>query len=425
MDKKQIGKGVPVDNPIKKRENDLLGRAAAARSFVRHVLALDASLGIVVGVFGPWGSGKTSFLNLARQEFEQEEIPVIEFNPWMFSGTDQLVARFFSELSKLLRPFSRKIRKVRKFLSDYGSCLQGKTGTFFRLWGTFISRRQGPLSKQREKLDSKLKRLEKPIIIALDDVDRLHRDEIREIFKLLRLTGSFANVVYIVACDRERVEEALGQTGLDGRRYLEKIVQHSFNLPETPKEVLHDELSAAITSVMSEVRCTDEIDEQDRADVFPEIILPLIRNMRDVRRYILSLRETLVSLDGNVALIDVLALEAVRLFLPDVFDRLSSSVSNLTVASLSRSTQKLLDHQVERAIGSDQAPEKQYKILRKAAGSKSGKRVVDAVLMRLGRAHELAGQDADALAAFTRVVEEFPFSVYSSEARRKADALGG
>lgn len=50
---------------------------------------------------------------------------------------------------------------------------------------------------------------------------------------------------------------------------------------------------------------------------------------------------------------------------------------------------------------------------------------VDAVLMRLGRAYELAGQDADALAAFTRVVEEFPFSVYSSEARRKTDALGG
>lgn len=50
---------------------------------------------------------------------------------------------------------------------------------------------------------------------------------------------------------------------------------------------------------------------------------------------------------------------------------------------------------------------------------------VDAVLMRLGRAYELAGRDGDARAAFTRVVEEFPFSVYSSEARRKADALGG
>lgn len=48
---------------------------------------------------------------------------------------------------------------------------------------------------------------------------------------------------------------------------------------------------------------------------------------------------------------------------------------------------------------------------------------VDAVLMRLARAYELSGQDADALAAFTRVIEEFPLSIYAAEARRKADAL--
>ena len=48
---------------------------------------------------------------------------------------------------------------------------------------------------------------------------------------------------------------------------------------------------------------------------------------------------------------------------------------------------------------------------------------LDAVLMRLGHAYELSGQDSDALAAFTRVVEEFPLSIYVSEARRKADTL--
>lgn len=48
---------------------------------------------------------------------------------------------------------------------------------------------------------------------------------------------------------------------------------------------------------------------------------------------------------------------------------------------------------------------------------------VDAVLMRLGHAYELGGQDTDALAAFTRVIEEFPLSIYAAEARRKADAL--
>ena len=49
---------------------------------------------------------------------------------------------------------------------------------------------------------------------------------------------------------------------------------------------------------------------------------------------------------------------------------------------------------------------------------------VDALLMRIGRAHELAGQDTDALAAFTRVVDEFPFSVYFPQARQKVDSLG-
>ena len=395
MSNRQSGNRVVVDNPITKQEQDLLGRTAVARSFVRQVLDLDASLGIVAGVFSPWGSGKTSFLNLARQVLDNKDIPVIEFNPWMFSGAEQLVDRFFTELHKLLKPFDEKIKEAGKFLSDYGTCLQGNAGILFRVGSTFISRRRGPLAKQRKKLVSKLRCLEKPIVILLDDVDRLSTAEIREIFKLVRLTACFPNLVYIVACDRERVEEALGQTGLDGRRYLEKIVQYNFNLPETPQEVLHDELSAAISSAMSAVSCTDEIDEQDRADVFPEIILPLIRNMRDVRRYSLGLRDTLASLDAKVALIDVLALEAVRLFLPGVFDRLSASVGNLTVASLPHSIIRQSDYQIERARGSNQPPENQYEILRKAAGSETGERVVNALLDRLFPARQLSASDGN------------------------------
>lgn len=48
---------------------------------------------------------------------------------------------------------------------------------------------------------------------------------------------------------------------------------------------------------------------------------------------------------------------------------------------------------------------------------------VDAVLMQLGRAHRLSGQSEDALSAFTRVVQEFPTSVYYAEAQRQVDVL--
>ncbi|MYK41656.1 MAG: hypothetical protein F4049_15735 [Gemmatimonadetes bacterium] len=104
------------DNPIENPEEDAIGRISDAQNFVQHVLALDAKKGIVVGVLGPWGSGKTSFINLARNEFEKEEVPILDFNPWMFSGAAQLVESFFIELAAQLRGR----RKVRRDLAEIG-----------------------------------------------------------------------------------------------------------------------------------------------------------------------------------------------------------------------------------------------------------------------------------------------------------------
>ena len=48
---------------------------------------------------------------------------------------------------------------------------------------------------------------------------------------------------------------------------------------------------------------------------------------------------------------------------------------------------------------------------------------IDAVLMRLGRAYEMADQPDDALSTFSRIVHEFPISVYSTEAQEALVAL--
>ena len=55
------------DNPIENPEDDAIGRISTAQNFAQYVLALDAKEGFVVGVLGPWGSGKTSFINLAAE----------------------------------------------------------------------------------------------------------------------------------------------------------------------------------------------------------------------------------------------------------------------------------------------------------------------------------------------------------------------
>src|SRR4029453_13580221 len=73
---------VTGDNPIRRTEDDALGRSEVAKSFGNQILLMDASQGVVVGVLGAWGSGKTSFINLARAKLAPACIAILDFNPW-------------------------------------------------------------------------------------------------------------------------------------------------------------------------------------------------------------------------------------------------------------------------------------------------------------------------------------------------------
>ncbi len=332
------------DNPIRHFEDDALGRAVGARSFAQQVLALDATEGVVVGVLGAWGSGKTSFINLARSEFEQASLAVLDFNPWMFSGAEQLVESFFVELAVQLR-LRPGLADVGKDLEDYGETFAGMAwlplvGPWIergigatKILGKILQRRKEGVGGRREKLEKALAALDKPILVVLDDIDRLSTSEIRDVFKLVRLTASFPNVIYIVAFDRARVEEALAEQGVPGRSYLEKILQVAVDLPAVPSDVLNRQIFSAIDNALTDIESPGPFDEIVWPDVFMEVIRPLIRNMRDVRRYAAAIQGTVRSLDGQIALEDVLSLEAIRVFLPDVFGQLHSAVDGLTTTS--------------------------------------------------------------------------------------------
>lgn len=333
-----------ADNPIRLLSDDKLGRAHAAKSFASSVLQLDTTEGVVVGVLGAWGSGKTSFINLARPTFEQDAVPILDFNPWMFSGAEQLVQSFFSELSAQLK-LKPGLADVGKGLEEYGEMFSGLAWVPFvgpwiergqdlaKLIGNILQRKKEGIGSQRTKVDKALRALSKPIVVVLDDIDRLNTSEIRDIFRLVRLTANFPNIIYVLAFDRKRVEDALTEEGIPGRAYLEKILQIGFDLPTVPEHVLNKQIVASIDAAIDGIPNAGHFDANAWPDVFVEVIRPLIANMRDVRRYATAIGGTVRSLDGQIALVDVLALEAIRVFLPDVFQRFPSSVIGLTTTS--------------------------------------------------------------------------------------------
>ncbi len=258
----------------------------------------------------------------------------------MFSGAEHLVQAFFVQLSAQLR-LRPELSEIGEGLEEYGEIFSGMgwfplVGPWIdrgrlatRILAQLLKRREAGAGGRRERLVKSLAALGRPIVVVLDDIDRLTTPEIRDVFKLVRLTASFPNVIYVVALDRVRVEAALAEDSIPGREYLEKIIQVCVDLPSIPERVLQSQVLEAIDGALKGIETPGPFDQDAWPDIFMEIIRPLVRHMRDVRRYSLAIQSTVRGLDGHVALADVLGLEAVRVFLPDVFSLLHDSVASL------------------------------------------------------------------------------------------------
>lgn len=363
----------PIDNPIASSAEDVLDRATIARDFAKSIRNLDTSRGVVVGVLGAWGHGKSSFINLMKEEFvDDPALTLIDFNPWMFSGSQQLVDFFFKEIASELRLKDKdRFGDIADGLDAYGDVLSpiailpfvgawwDRSFKAVRTAAKWAKDRRLGTKSLREKVADALKELDQPIVVVVDDIDRLGTDEIRDIFKLVRLTASFPNLVYILAFDRKRVEQALDETNVPGRAYLEKIIQLSFDLPAIPRELLRKEVFSSLDRILGGVP-DNRFNESRWPDIFVEIIEPLFGNLRDVIRLGLSARPTLEALGAEVEIVDLLALESFRVFRPELFERLLEMRSTLT--------------QVSEGYGSRDDPKakEQVEDLLKCAGEEAG-----------------------------------------------------
>lgn len=339
------------DQPIASRAGDRLGRRTFAEALARQIATAPVETGFVVGLTGPWGSGKTSILNMVTEALAGEEgIVVLPFNPWLFSGTEQLVTAFFGELrAQLFKKPDERLRKIGELLETYGQAVSPLTfvpvvgpwaarlGTAAVVGGRLMGRQPKPVSvqEQRDRIVAALREVGTRFVVVLDDIDRLRPDEILHVMKLVKLAADFPRVVYLLAFDRRRVEEALqeGDSGSDrGRNYLEKIVQVIHDVPVARQtdvfQLLVTELSELIDAIPH-----GPLKEEDWLNISRLVMMPLFRSVRDVRRYMNSLPVALQSLGDEIALVDVLALEAIRVLMPDVFEALTTSADILTNTS--------------------------------------------------------------------------------------------
>ncbi|MCY4615566.1 MAG: P-loop NTPase fold protein [Chloroflexi bacterium] len=324
-------KSLDADGPIESREHDELGRRSWAEAIAREIASAPAEHGFTLAIVGAWGSGKTSVLNMVAETLVDDEptTAVLRFNPWLFGGAADLVSRFFGELSAQLgEPRYKRLAPVGTALAGLGELLatlspEPSTSLLGRALRSIFRRPSElpSLAHSRNRLTKALEQSGSRIVVLIDDIDRLETREIREVMRLVRLTSDLPNVVFLLAFDREQVAESLGEAGLPGQQYLEKIVQVTYELPAIRRSVLREMLFAGLNELI-DTRNLGEPDQDAWMRVFPEVMQPLFGNVRDVKRYLNSLPVALDAVGREVALADLLGLEAVRVLRPWIFEDL-------------------------------------------------------------------------------------------------------
>ncbi len=332
-----------ADRAITSRDEDKLNRALFAEYLARCMLDHKDSESLVIGLYGGWGVGKTSIINLALEELhfasnnmEDSEKPIIlNFSTWSYSGQNQLIYSFFRRLSSTLREIDYLENKdeIIHLLELYVSYFTQKPvpkalRTKQSLWKKITWQEKEEihawesgrdLTSVKAELNTLLKQQKHKIIITIDNISRMEPREIKQIFQIVKSMGDYANTIYLLAFDKDHVMKVIDE--LDhggGKNYVEKIVQLPFAVPPILKQdldrIFADRLSDALKSVPD-----GSWNVELWADIYYSSLKYFFENGRDITRYVNTLNFSYPRLKDIVNPVDFFALTALEVFTPDVY----------------------------------------------------------------------------------------------------------
>ena len=279
--------GLTRNLPIDEKYKDLLERDVFAKSVVKELWDTDTrSSSFTCGINAPWGSGKTSFINLMKINLKHEEFEnkiIIDFNPWLYAAEKDLVTAFFDELSKTLKLYDKSLAKN---LIDYAKLLSAFNTSETKLISSLLDLVQhdnDSLQEKKKHISESIISIERKIFVFIDDLDRLEANEILEMMKLIRNVSDFPYMYIIAAYDKSYVTQCMSTKMKSGaNNFIEKIFEHEHILApcsnESLRRALADELRKIDAGYFLKPKYEDYIlDHNNKA-------LDALSNLREIYR---------------------------------------------------------------------------------------------------------------------------------------------
>lgn len=307
------------------------------------MLDLSDPESLVIGLYGGFGVGKTSIINMMVEELnfaatnlnDDEKPIVLNFSPWSYSGQNQLIYNFFRRLSATLRqePQLPQAERIIYLLELYVSFFTGKpVPKAFQSKQSWLEKLKNKkrdyaygwesgrdLTAVKAELNDLLRKQKHKIIIIIDNIARLYDHEIKQIFQIVKSMGDYANTVYLLAMDKDQVAHAINRLdGSGGEAYIEKIVQLPFDVPPIQAQDLEKILLSRLSDVIALIP-KDAFQQDYWADMYYNALRYFFKNCRDITRFVNTLNFSYQRLRDVVNPVDFFALTALEVFVPQIY----------------------------------------------------------------------------------------------------------
>lgn len=320
-----------ADNPRFEAKDDIdeFGYKDYAKTLSNKIKNSHSQNSFAIGINGSWGSGKSSFVNLIKLEFVDTDVINVDFNPWNSLSSAGIIKDFFATFESTIyeyhKPLGNLISKYSNKLTEIDS---NPYINSLKLVSDNLYRNDYSANRYFDEINSNIKIINKKIIIYIDDLDRLDKDEVFEVIKLIRNTANFYNTFFICAYDRNYIIKSINnKLEQQANNYLEKIFQLEINLPRYNENKL-DAIFINELKKLFEDNHNSKIDTALFNHSFLKGVFNItewIFNYRDIVRVINSIDLNFKELikNGDVDILECIQVEIIRVKYPLIYEDIS------------------------------------------------------------------------------------------------------
>ena len=257
--------------------------------YVQNEKGKNRNHSFVIHIGENYGHGKSSFLLMLKKYASHNPTKVIyiEFLPWLCDNEESIIREFFNtfiaNVSFRLPSIQHSVRRYMSLLLDAIS-VKGFHGLYFDL---IFFKHHDTIKDVHDEIRNELLNIDRPIVVTIDDVDRLQSSELMMVLKLIRDVADFPNVYYIIAADNNYLESMLkSRNVMNPSEYLKKFFNFEFQMPANEKialDVLLDHINSLLKKMLDDSNaiqdCLDRIKKLDIAQY-------IFANMREVYRFL-------------------------------------------------------------------------------------------------------------------------------------------